>query len=74
MLGIYASIFLLLLVTVLICAVCSCASVSRGDFPETVGGNGGGGFPWKREEEEEEAMSLVRPSSCLVFPLSQGRF
>lgn len=30
MLGIYASIFLLLLVTVLICAVYSCGSVRRG--------------------------------------------
>lgn len=29
-LGIHAAIFLLLLVTVLICAVCSCGSVSRG--------------------------------------------
>lgn len=44
MLGIYASIFLLLLVTVLICAVYSCGSVCRGTSSGILGWQGGA--PW----------------------------
>lgn len=56
MLGIYAGIFLLLLITVLTCALYSCGSVSRalpGPLQE-----GRLGQVWARGAREEKVMSL----------------
>lgn len=62
-LGIYAGIFLLLLVTVLACAVYSCGSV-RGDLPGLWGGQARGG------EGGEGHASAIRPTPGRPYPLA----
>lgn len=65
MLGIYAGIFLLLLATVLICAVCSCGSVRRGTSLRLLGKEG---VPM--EKGGGGGHALVRPCSWPVFLLA----
>lgn len=56
MLGIYAVIFLLLLITMLTCAVYSCGSVRRG--PSSAGAGGQAGPGWSPGERGEKAVPL----------------
>lgn len=60
MLGIYTGIFLLLLITVLTCAVYSCGSVRRGLSRAGAGGQAGPGVVMWGEGEEGRA-SLIGP-------------